>query len=98
VNRAEYVQKVGKCVKQPSGIEVAEAKHSTVSATRVVWEDRLQGRMLLRGRAPLLTGVCGNSDHPDIAVAPGLLRNPLDQVIMIPLLVEKLALRLCGTA
>ena len=42
-------------------------------------------RRVLFGGVELLGTEAGDADHADIAVAPGLLRNPFDQVVAVPL-------------
>jgi hypothetical protein len=55
-----------------------------VDAHRVVREDRLQGRRLLCSGFELRAAERRNADHANIAVAPGLLGDPFDQVVHVP--------------
>ena len=41
-------------------------------------------RRLLLGNGELLGAEAGNADHPDVAVAPRLRRDPFDQVVAVP--------------
>ncbi len=68
-----------------AGILVAEAAELAIGAARVEREDRFEMRRLLFGDRELLGAETGNADHADIAVAPGLHRDPLDQIVAIPL-------------
>ena len=54
--------------------------------------------MALCGGTPLLAGVSGNADHADFAVGPWLLRDPLDDVVVIGVLVAIVPLGLRGAA
>ena len=91
MDRAEDVQQIGERVHHPAGVEVAESEHAAVGAARVVRKDGLEGRVALRGRAPLLAGVARDADHADLAVGPRLLRDPLDQVVVVGVLVAIVA-------
>ena len=64
-------------------ILLAEAAQRAVSAARIEREDRLERRRLLLGDVELLGAEAGNADHADLAVAPGLPRDPLDQVVAV---------------
>src|SRR5579883_3649882 len=68
-----------------AGIFLAEAAERAERAARVEREDRLQMRRVLLGGVELLGAEAGNADHADIAVAPRLLRDPLDQIVAVPL-------------
>src|SRR5580698_2416024 len=57
MNGAEDIQQIRKGVQHAAGDEIAKTEHSPVSTAGVVGKDRLQGRMALRGGAPLLAGV-----------------------------------------
>ena len=59
-------------------------------------DDRLQRRRLVIGDKPLVDGEIGNAGKPDIAVAPGLRRRPLDGVVEIDRLGERPGLALAG--
>src|SRR5262249_5022560 len=64
---------------------LTEASEDAERAARVERKDRLEVRRLLLGGVELLGAEAGNSDHADIAVAPGLARDPFDQIIAVPL-------------
>ena len=68
VNRAEDIEQIREGVQNPAGIEVPESEHAAIRTARVVRKDGFQRRMSLRGRAPLFTGITGDTDHPDFAV------------------------------
>ena len=81
----EVLDQVTEGVEHAAGIFLAEASQSAERATRVEREDRLQMRRILLGGMKLLRAEAGDADHTDIAVAPWLLCNPLDQVVAVPL-------------
>ena len=83
-------------MQDPAGIEVAESEHAAIRTAGVVGKDGLQRGMSLRGRAPLFAGIAGDADHPDLAVGPWLLRDPLDQVVVVRVLVAIVPFRLGG--
>jgi hypothetical protein len=87
MNRAEDVEQIRKTVQDAAGIEIPETEHAAIRAARVVRKDGFQRRMSLRGRAPLFSGKAGDADHSDLAVRPGLLRDPFDQVVVVGVLV-----------
>ena len=87
MNRAEHVEQIRESVQNPTGIEVAEPKHAAIRAAGIVWKDGFECGMSLRGGAPLFTGIAGDTDHPDLAVRPRLLRDPFDQIVVIRILV-----------
>ena len=68
-----------------AGVFVAETAKLAIGAAGVEWEDRFEVRGRLFGDRELLGAITGNADHADIAVAPVLGRDPLDQVVAIPL-------------
>jgi hypothetical protein len=82
---------------------IAELVHVEMAA---VDEDRLEVGRRLGGAHHLHGGEIGNADHSDIAVAPGLLRHPLDQVVDVLALAvaaeivvaDELAVRAAGAA
>jgi len=59
-------------------------------------DDRPQRGRLVIGDEPLVDGEIGNAGEPDIAVAPGLRRRPLDRVVEIDRLGERPGLALAG--
>ena len=77
------LQQKSKQVDDAAGIFVAKAAGIAVGAARIERKDRLEvGRLLLR-RHELLGAEAGNADHADIAVAPGLGRDPFDQIVAV---------------
>jgi len=46
-------------------------------------DDRLEGRRLQIGDAPLTVGVVGNAQRADIAGAPVAPSNPLDRIVEV---------------
>ena len=66
-----------------AGIFVAEAAGLAVGAARIERKDRLEMRRVELRRHELLSAEAGNPHHPDIAVAPGLPRNPFDQIVAV---------------
>src|ERR1700730_4300603 len=50
--------------------------------------------MSLRGSAPLLAGKTRDSDHSDLAVRPWLLRDPVDEIVVVRILVAIMPFRL----
>jgi hypothetical protein len=83
----EVHDQIAEEVQHAAGIFLAEAAKHTERTARVEREDRLQVRRLLLGDVELLGAETGDADHADIAVAPGLLRDPFDQVVAVPLAV-----------
>jgi hypothetical protein len=63
-----------------------EAGVAVEVARGVVRKDRLQVRGLLLGGEELRAAHVGDAAHADVAVAPGLLGNPLDGVVEVLLL------------
>src|SRR4029077_15435500 len=78
VNRAEYVEQIREGMKDATRIEVTESEHAAVRTARVVRKNGFQRGMSLRCGAPLFPGEARDPDHPDLAVRPWLLRDPLD--------------------
>lgn len=66
-----------------AGIFVAEAAGFAIGAARIERKDRLEMRRVELRRHELLGAEAGNADHADIAVAPGLPRNPFDQIVAV---------------
>ena len=62
---------------------VAEAAGFAVGAARIERKDRLEVRRLELGGHQLLGAKTRNADHADIAVAPRLRGDPLDQVVAV---------------
>ena len=80
----EMVHEIAEGVQHAARILFAEAAEFAVGAARIVGKDRLELRRLLAGEVELLGGESADADHPDIAVAPGLLRDPGDDVVAVP--------------
>jgi hypothetical protein len=64
-----------------AGIFVAKASGLAVGAARIERKDRLEMGRLELCRHELLGA--GDADHADMAVAPGLRRDPFDQVVAV---------------
>src|SRR5690348_6098332 len=80
-----------------AGIFVAKTAKLAISAARIEREDRFEMRRRLFGDLELLGAKAGNADHADIAVAPVPRRDPLDQIVTVPL-ARAAALRLADAA
>ena len=66
-----------------AGIFITKAARLSVGAARIERKNRFQmRRMQVRGHE-LLGAEAGNADHSDIFIAPGLRRNPFDQIIAV---------------
>src|SRR6266403_5280177 len=91
---AEHIEQIWEGVQHAPRIEVAEPEHSAIRAAGIVWKDSLQSRMSLSRRPPLLAGVARDTHHPHLAVGPGLLRDPLDRVVVVGIFVTVVAFRL----
>ena len=85
MHRREMADQITEQMDDAAGIFVAEAAELAISAARVEREDRFEMRRLFFGDRKLLGAEAGNADHADIAVAPRLRRDPLDQIVAIPL-------------
>ena len=84
VDGREVIHQIAEGMQHAARIFLAEAAELAVGAARVVGEDGLElWRLLARG-VKLLGSERADADHADIAVAPGLLRNPLDHVVAVP--------------
>src|SRR6476661_2638566 len=77
------LQQESKEVDDAAGIFVAKAAGIAVRAAWVEWEDRLEMRRLQLRRHELFGAEAGYADHADIAVAPGLGRDPFDEVVAV---------------
>src|SRR5262245_59378215 len=66
-------------------IFLAETAERAVGAARIEREDRLQVRRGLLGGVELLGAESRNPDHADLAVAPWLRGDPLDEIVAVPL-------------
>ncbi len=78
------VHQVAESMHHAAGKFLAEAAELAVGAARIVGKNRLELRRLLARQVKLLGGECADADHADIAVAPGLLRDPRDDVVAVP--------------
>ena len=84
MHRREMADQIAEQVDDAAGIFVAEAAELAIGAARIEREDGAQMRRLFLGDGKLLGAEAGNADHADLAVAPRLRRDPLDQVVAIP--------------
>ena len=80
----EMVHQIAEGMQHAARIFLAEAAEFAVGAARIIGKDRLELRRLLAREMELLRGEGANADHADIAVAPGLLRDPLDDIVAVP--------------
>ena len=87
-------EQIAEQMEHPARIFLAEAAQLAIGAARIEREDRLQMRRLLLGDSELLGAEAGDADHADIAVAPWLRRDPLDQVVAVPFAASR-RLRIC---
>ncbi len=95
----EQTDVVGHGLDDASRVLVAEALKAAVAAPAVEREDGLECRVTLSCRPPLLGRERGDAYHAHVAVAPGLLGDPLDGVVVIPVVAhEQFALGLVATA
>ena len=78
------VHQIPEGVQHAARIFLTEAAELAVGAARVIGEDRLEKRRLLARGMELLRRERADADHADIAVAPGLLRDPFDHVVAVP--------------
>src|SRR5262245_60100637 len=66
-------------------IFLPETSQRPERAAWIEWKDRLQMRRMLLRDMKLFGTETRNADHADVAVTPGLLRNPFDEIIAVPL-------------
>jgi hypothetical protein len=85
VQSGEMHDQVAEEVEHAAWIFFAETAERAERAARIERENRLQMRRILFSSMELLGAEAGNADHADIAVAPRLLCNPLDEVVAVPL-------------
>src|SRR5215470_12477989 len=83
MRRGVDLQQEAEEMEDPAGIFVAEPASFAVSAARIEREDRLEVRRLELRRHELLGAEAGNADHAHIAVAPGLGRDPFDEIVAV---------------
>ena len=89
---------VGHGLDDPARMLIAEAFKPPVAPAGIQGEDGLESRVPLGRRAPLLGREGREAHHADVAVAPGLLDDPLDRVVVVPLVARvELALALVAT-
>src|SRR4051794_19793311 len=81
VKGGEMHDQVAEEMNNATGIFLAEAAQRAVGAARIERKDRLQMRRVLLGGVELLSAESGNADHADLAITPGLRRDPLDEVV-----------------
>src|ERR1700689_2269677 len=78
------IHQITESMQHAARIFLAEAAELAVSAAWIVGKDRLELRRPLARKMELLRRKGANADHADIAVAPGLSRDPLDDIVAIP--------------
>ena len=83
MGRGIDLQEKPKEVDDPAGILVAKAAGFAIGAARIERKDRLEVRRLQLRRHQLLGAEAGYAHHPDIAVAPGLRRDPFDEIVAV---------------
>src|SRR5215831_20129690 len=83
MSRGIDLQQKPKQMDDAAGIFVAEAAGFAIGPARIEGKDRLEMRRAKLCRHELLGAEAGNADHADIAVAPGLRRNPFDQIVAV---------------
>jgi len=81
----EMPDQVAEKMNDATWIFVAKTAQLAISAARIEREDRFEVRWRLLGDRKLLGTKAGNADHAHIAVAPVLRRDPLDQIVAVPL-------------
>src|SRR5262249_16243755 len=84
MSTGEMILKIAKGVHDAARIFLAESAEQTVGAAGIVGKYRLEMRWALLGGMKLFGGEGANPDHADIAVAPGLRGDPLDEIVAIP--------------
>ena len=90
---------VGHRLDHAAGMLVPEAFQAAVAPTGIQGKDGFERRVPLRGRPPLLGRKGREPDHADISVAPSLVGDPLDGVVVVPLIVDaELTLRLVAAS
>src|ERR1017187_3469855 len=72
-------------MKDSTGIFLTKTAHDPEGPAWVQRKDRLQMGRILSRDMELLGAEAGDSNHSDIAVAPRLSRDPLDQIVAVPL-------------
>ena len=85
VHGGEMPDQIAEQMQHAAGIFLAEAAERAVGAARIERKDRLQMRRLLLGDMELFGAESRDADHADIAVAPWLRGDPLDQIVAVPL-------------
>ncbi len=83
VHGREVADEIAEQMDDAARIFLAEAAEHPIGAARIEREDRLEVRGLLLGDVQLLGAEARDADHADIAVAPGLRRDPFDQVVAV---------------
>src|SRR6266700_2109400 len=84
VRAGEVILQIAERMDHATRIFLVETAKVPIGAARIVREYSLEIRWMLPGRMELLGGVSADPDHADIAVTPGLPRDPLDQIVAIP--------------
>src|SRR5215470_10319459 len=97
MHRREMPNQVTEEMNHPARIFVAKTAQFAKGAAGIERKDRFEVRRRLLGDRELLGAKTGNADHADIAVAPILRRDPLDQIVTVPF-PRAAALRLADTA
>src|SRR5262249_4381317 len=83
MRRGIDLQQKPKQMDDAPGIFVAEPTGLAIGAARIERKDRLEMRRIELRRHQLFSAEAGNAHHPHIAVAPGLPRNPFDQIVAV---------------
>ena len=83
VDAIEHAQQVGHHLEYAARMELTDAPHAAVAAHGVVGVDGLEGWMPLHRRPELLAPERGDADHSHVPVAPRLLSDPLDHVVVV---------------
>src|SRR5580700_10633286 len=79
------IHQITESMQHAARIFLAEAAELAVSAAWIVGKDRLELRRPLARQMELLRRKGADADHADIAVAPGLLRDPRGGAVDVPL-------------
>ena len=97
MHRRKMADEIPEQVDDAARIFIAKTTEFAIGAAGIEREDRLEMWRLLLGDCKLLGAEAGDADHPDIAVAPILRRDPLDEIVAIPF-ARAPALRLADAA
>jgi hypothetical protein len=84
MHHGKVTDKIPEKMNDTTRIFIPESSQFPVGSSGIKGEDGFQMRRLLFGHEKLFGSKTGYPDHPDIAVTPRLLGNPLDQIVGIP--------------